>query len=73
MCSVELWGVFLFCVILVSVSWSNGLAVAVQWWRCWKQQADKQTSYKDLPRNMIPVPSTVDTTPIMATVQPSLL
>ena len=68
MCSVELWIVLLFCVILVSVSWSNGLAVAVL-----KQQADKQTSYKDLPRNMIPVPSTVDTTPIMATVQPSLL
>ena len=48
---------FLFCVILVSVSWSNGLAVVVRWW-CWKQQADKQTSYKDLPRNMIPAPST---------------
>ena len=51
---------FLFCVILVSVSWSNGLAVVVPWRWCWKQQADKQTSYKDLPRNMIPVPSTVN-------------
>ena len=50
---------FLFCVILVSVSWSNGLAVVVRW-RCWKQQGDKQTSYKDLPRNMIPVLSTVN-------------
>ena len=47
----------------------RGGAVAVL-----KQQADKQTSYKDLPRNMIPVPSTVNTTPILATVQqPSLL
>ena len=64
---MELWNVFLFCVILVSVSWSNGLAVVVRW-RCWKQQADKQTSYKDLPRNMIPAPSTVNTTPILATV-----
>ena len=47
-----------FCFVLFSCL-SVG-AMDLPWWWCWKQQADKQTSYKDLPRNMIPVPSTVN-------------
>ena len=56
MCVVWSYGVC-FCFVLFSCL-SVG-AMDLPWW-CWKQQADKQTSYKDLPRNMIPVPSTVN-------------